>query len=273
MEEWAAESLLFALELVQIKHEYLKSHPINSTITNSLNSTPIALNKIHSREPTLTVDLRTAADNVNTADPEIELTHLDYNLSTDDDKKPNGYLQSGLSEIDVRSTPIPELKSISVKDQSRSVETHNHSREESISSMFQRRKASSVKYGTGTSSLIYNKDGSVFGHFMLPYGLPKSEILNKENRLIDRLYALYIKYIQVGAWNEINISAPTRNDIIDVIDGLSRNDDDKIEGEHEDLLNIMDVACTEVMYLLHYSFSRLSQTSRGQSVIIPILFA
>eukprot|EP01084_Bolivina_argentea_P207382 353832_1 len=150
---------------------------------------------------------------------------------------------------------------------------------------------SNIRTNTGISSYIFNSNGSIFSRIELPPNLPKSQLLNENDRFIDRLYTLFLKYIKRGSILEINISCIQRkritkafNDILNRIN-IKLNGDynhiqqtsDSMENEcinnEENELNfnmftIMDSACIEILLLMNQSYARFTKSINGNKINI-----
>eukprot|EP01083_Nonionella_stella_P055226 145746_1 len=80
------------------------------------------------------------------------------------------------------------------------------------------KRASSIKLEDGISSYLHNMDGTIWSEIKLPSGLPKSELINEKQTLVEQLYELYLKYIKSGCEQEINIAYFQRKHITDILE-------------------------------------------------------
>jgi len=131
------------------------------------------------------------------------------------------------------------------------------------------------------ASYIFNTNGSIFARVVLPANLPKSTLLTQRTKFIDRLYLLYLKYINKKSDLEINISAIQRKRIIrsftEIMDLIETESEQKEEeanpsaigpipkevAEADNALNfemftLLDKACIEVLLLMRQSYERFA---------------
>ena len=89
----------------------------------------------------------------------------------------------------------------------------------------------SIRTSSGIASYIFNNNGSIFARIELPANLPKSQLLKLKEKFLDRLYALYCKYVKRGSILEINISCIQRKRITKSFDKIldKINIDEEIE--------------------------------------------
>ena len=173
--------------------------------------------------------------------------------------------------------PIPELQSIEFGDE---LEEPSKS---TLHKTKLHKRASSVKFGVGASSQLQNPDGTIFCKIELPSGLPKSELLNTKQLLIDQLYELYLKYIECGSDHEINISGAQRQQIADIFNKVKNGDitpqtgveGDDAENSYDNemdqyLFHVMDAACIEVLKIMVHSYKRYCLTPEGKIQIFNV---
>eukprot|EP01084_Bolivina_argentea_P157207 273961_1 len=228
---FATENLLFVVELIQIKYEFQLEHNMYVSKTN----TPA-----RSRRNTLSV---------NTDLPQMNMVIEDDFVNDD--------IEMNVIENEQNMDIIPEAMIIEFEKEIHDIEIPSRR-----GTVFHSR-ASSVKSDDGAASLIHNSDGSLYAKITLPYGLPRSELLNTKILFLDRLYALYLKYIKPGCIHQINISHYQKIRITQCIDKMLKEKKNAMNDKNSDIdttgysmFDVMDGACIQVLQLMVDSYDR-----------------